>query len=106
MRLVKMSELEVRTPVAGYNGRFVHGEKVTVAYWDVAEGAALPAHSHPHEQVVNIMDGEFELVVDGATVRMAAGMAFAIPGGVFHSGRALTPCRIIDVFSPVREDYR
>jgi quercetin dioxygenase-like cupin family protein len=37
---------------------------------------------------------------------LAAGDVVVIPGGVTHSARSLTPCRILDVFSPVREDYR
>ena len=73
---------------------------------EVEAGAALPRHSHPHEQVVNMLEGEFELVVDGTPHRLKAGDVLAIPGDAPHSGRALTRCRILDVFHPIREDYR
>ena len=79
---------------------------MTLAYWDVAKGAVLPPHSHRHEQVINVLDGVFELVVDGMTQPLRKGDVFTIPGNAVHSGRALTSCRLLDVFYPVRDDYR
>jgi quercetin dioxygenase-like cupin family protein len=88
-------------------GKFVHTEHATLAYWDIYPGAELPLHSHPHEQTVNLLVGEFELTVDGQTHLLRAGDVLVIPGNVPHSGRATSaPCRILDVFCPVREDYR
>ena len=78
----------------------------TFAYWEIEADAPLPEHSHPHEQVANLLEGEFELTIDGRTERVQAGAVAVIPPNVPHSGRALTACRILDVFSPVREDYR
>jgi quercetin dioxygenase-like cupin family protein len=101
-----LAGLPEREVFPGFRGRFVHSDRMTFAYWTIAAGAALPAHSHPHEQVVNMLDGEFELTVDGTAHRLRAGDVFAIPGGVPHSGRALTEVRVLDVFAPVREDYR
>jgi len=63
-------------------------------------------HAHHHEQVVNMLEGEFELVVDGTPHRLKPGDVLAIPGNAPHSGRAITRCRILDVFWPIREDYR
>lgn len=101
-----LNDIPVREVMPGFRGRFVHGENVTLAYWNIETGAMLPAHSHPHEQVVNVLDGEFELVVEGTPHRLRAGDVFAIPGDAPHSGRALTSCWILDVFCPIREDYR
>ena len=47
-----------------------------------------------------------ELTIEGETQVLMAGCVGVIPGGAMHSGRALTDCRIIDAFHPVREDYR
>ena len=52
-----------------------------------------------------MLDGEFELV-EGTPHMLRTGDVFAIPGNVPHSGRALTSCWILDVFCPIREDYR
>ena len=90
----------------GMRGKFLHSGTMTLVYWDVEPGAGIPEHSHPHEQVVNMLEGDFELVVDGIPHRRKPGDVLAIPGNVPHSGRATTRSRILDVFSPVREDYR
>jgi quercetin dioxygenase-like cupin family protein len=103
---VSLDGLPVREVMPGFHGRFVHTGTMTLAYWDIEPGAALPKHSHPHEQVVNVFEGELEMVVNGATHLMRAGDVLAIPGGVVHSGRSLTACRVLDVFNPMRTDYK
>jgi quercetin dioxygenase-like cupin family protein len=106
MPFLTLSQLEESELVPGFKSRFVHTEAVTLAYWDIEAGAALPEHSHPHEQVANVIEGEFELTVAGERRLLTPGQVAVIPGGVPHSGSAMTSCRIIDVFHPVREDYR
>ena len=53
-----------------------------------------------------MLEGRYELTVDGELFSLKEGDVLAIPGGAVHSGVARTECRIIDVFSPVREEYR
>lgn len=66
----------------------------------------MPEHSHPHEQVANLIAGKFEMTVAGETRTIEPGMVAVIPSEAKHSGRALTDCYILDVFYPIREDYR
>jgi quercetin dioxygenase-like cupin family protein len=79
---------------------------MTLAYWDVDPGAPAPEHSHPHEQILSLIEGEFELTVGGETETLTAGAVVVIPPDVPHSGRAVTACTIVDAFHPVREDLR
>jgi quercetin dioxygenase-like cupin family protein len=58
----------------------------------------LTEHSHPHEQVANIIEGELKLTVNGDTEVLGPGSVAIIPPGAIHSGRAITHCRVIDVF--------
>jgi len=87
-------------------GRYVHLEKLTLGEIDLAPDTVLPMHSHPHEQVTYVVSGRFEFTIGDQTTVLESGMVARIPGGVMHGGRTLTACRAIDVFSPVREDYR
>jgi quercetin dioxygenase-like cupin family protein len=106
MPFIKLSDIQERELVPGFRAQFVHTDHMTCAYWSVAAGALLPDHAHPHEQVTNIIRGRFEMTVDGETQTIEAGVLVVIPSGAKHRGRALTDCFILDVFSPVREDYR
>jgi quercetin dioxygenase-like cupin family protein len=106
MAFLDLSDVRVREPVPGYSVRFVHSDRMTVAYWDIEAGAAMPEHSHEHEQIVNLIEGDFELTVGDEMRTLTPGVIAIIPPDVPHSGRAVTTCRILDVFHPVREDYR
>jgi quercetin dioxygenase-like cupin family protein len=101
-----VESLTTRELVPGHHGRFIHSEHTTHVYWEIESGAELPEHSHPHEQVVNVLEGRYELLVDGEPHVLEAGDVLVIPGNAVHSGRSHTRCRILDVFSPVREEYR
>ena len=106
MVVLDLAAREPREVMPGWQAHFVHSAHMTFAHWTVAPGARLPAHSHPHEQVANVIDGELELTVDGETCVLRGGMVAVIPPHAVHSGRALTPCHVIDAFYPIREDYR
>jgi quercetin dioxygenase-like cupin family protein len=79
---------------------------MTLGYWEFEPGITLPEHSHPHEQVSNIIDGVFEFTINGNIERLESGSAAVIPPDMPHSGKSITKCHIIDVFYPVREDFK
>ena len=106
MPFVNLDDTKVLEPFPGYKGNFVHAENMSLAFWEVKAGADFPEHTHPHEQVSVVTEGEFELTVDGETQVLKPGNIAVIPSNVPHSGRAITDCRIVDAFQPVREDYR
>ena len=99
-------QLEVQEILPGIEGRFIHMENMTVGHFILRKGAVLPKHHHPHEQVTNVLSGELKMTVDGKTHICRAGDIVSIPSGVSHEGEALTECMVIDVFQPVREDYK
>jgi quercetin dioxygenase-like cupin family protein len=106
MPFVDRRELIEKELIPGFHVQFVHSERMTFAYWAIDAGAAFPEHSHHHEQVVHVLEGTFELTIGGEPQIVRPGVVGIIPGNVRHSGRAITACRVLDVFCPVREDYR
>lgn len=106
MTKYSLADVDGRELIEGFNGRMIHTDNLTLAYWEIRAGAELPDHSHVHEQVVNLLEGEFELTVGGIPHRLVAGDVFVIERNRSHQGRAITDCRILDVFQPTREDYR
>jgi quercetin dioxygenase-like cupin family protein len=64
-------------------------------------------HSHPHEQMGILIEGRLEFTVGGITRVLEPGDMWKIPGGVVHRVRAFEqPALALDVFQPIRDDYR
>lgn len=92
--------------VQGITGWYAHGESMTFGYVELKKGASIPSHHHIQEQITYIIEGELDMVIDGKQCRLSAGMHHVIGASVFHSAVARTDCKLIDAFSPVREDYK
>ncbi|MCB0317954.1 MAG: cupin domain-containing protein, partial [Bdellovibrionales bacterium] len=93
------SELELKEIMPGCKARIVHSKNMTIAYWEIEKAAEVPNHHHPAEQIVTMVAGKFEMVIDGETKILSPGDKAVIPGNIPHSGKALEHCKIIDVWS-------
>ena len=87
-------------------GHYAHLDHLTVGEVVLQPGTTVLPHSHLHEQITYVIEGRFEFTVGDQTTVLGPGKAALIPGGVPHGGKTLTACRVLDIFSPVREDYR
>ncbi|RXH58583.1 cupin domain-containing protein [Granulicella sibirica] len=63
-------------------------------------------HSHPHGQLVYVVKGKIRVDVGGKAFDVAAGDSFVVEGGVPHQASALEASEVLDIFTPIREDYR
>jgi quercetin dioxygenase-like cupin family protein len=106
MRFADYAAIAPREVSPGFHGRYVHSDHVTQGRVDIDAGAQLPEHSHLHEQWTTVQSGTLELTVDGTVLVLRPGQLVYIPPHVRHSARAVTACQVLDVFHPVREDYR
>jgi quercetin dioxygenase-like cupin family protein len=69
------------------------------------EGGVGALHSHPHIQTSYVAEGTFEVTIDGVTETIPAGGAYIVPSGKVHGVKALTAGRLIDSFTPRREEF-
>lgn len=106
MSFIIPEEIPEKEVAPGFHCHMIHTERVTVMHVTVEAGAVLPEHQHPHEQITNLIEGQFEMTVGGTTKLCQSGEVILIPSNVPHSAKALTSCRIIDVFQPPRVDYQ
>jgi len=104
--MITLDAITAHEIIPGFSAKFIHTPSMTLSYWDVKKGAVLPMHKHVHEQVTQVEEGQFELTVDGETKVYTKGMVAVIPSWAEHGGVALTDCKIFDIFTPVREDYK
>ncbi len=104
---VALTELPPRDILGGtIRGHYAHLAKLTIGEVKLRADTVVPSHAHPHEQVTYVIEGRFEFTVGDETTILEPGMAALIPGGIMHGGRTLTECRVLDVFSPARDDYK
>jgi quercetin dioxygenase-like cupin family protein len=83
------------------------GEHMMLSLVEMQPHAVVEEHSHPHEQLGLMLEGEADFMIGGVRMHVTAGQMWRIPGGVAHSVVAgERPVRAIDVFHPPREDYR
>lgn len=89
--------------VPGLEFRPVLGEKMMVNFVTFAPHTEAPVHVHAEEQIVLVLEGEFEFELDGEVRTMRAGDVAVVPSWVPHGARTGdTPCREVDVFNPPR----
>jgi quercetin dioxygenase-like cupin family protein len=101
-----IKDIPVKLLVNGIAGHYVHGDQMTLGYIEIEAGAILPEHHHVHEQITYILEGQLDMVIGGKPCPLKAGMYYVIPSNVPHSAVARVNCKVIDVFNPVREDYK
>ena len=88
-------------------GHYAHLDRsMTIGEVELNADTVAPMHSHPHDQITYILEGRFEFTVGDKTTILTPGMIALIPGGVIHGGKTITACRVLDIFTPAREDYR
>lgn len=68
-------------------------------------GAIGAVHSHPHTQASYVAEGRFEVTIDGVTQTLRAGESFVVAPHLRHGVLALAAGRLIDTFSPRRDDF-
>jgi len=83
----------------------VHTETMTFARIHLRAGACVPSHEHPNEQVATVLEGRLRFVVGDDEQIVSAGESMILPPGVPHEVEALADSLVLDVFSPVREDW-
>jgi quercetin dioxygenase-like cupin family protein len=91
----------------GVTVRTCAAEKMMLSLAVLEPHAVVEEHSHPHEQVGMVIEGRATFFIGGEEKTLGPGEMFRIPGNVPHKVIALDErVRALDVFYPIREDYR
>ena len=105
--VVKAANVEPLEMVPGVWRRTLSwGERLMIVHVILEEGAVVPAHRHPHEQVTCVIEGELSMDVEGQAHVLRAGDSLLFPSDVEHGATALQRTLVIDTFSPPREEYK
>ena len=84
----------------------IFGEKMLLSEFHMKRGSALPIHSHPQEQTGRLLQGKIVLSIGGEKREMTPGDCWSVPCHAEHGAEILEDSIAIEVFSPVRDDYK
>ena len=114
-----MTEPRTRTyddlkPVDAFPGvvrrTLASGDRLTLVEIRLAPGSEVPEHTHPHEQAGHVASGRVHFRIGDSAggyteYDLGPGDSYLIPGDLPHYVRALDAATLIEVFSPVREEF-
>ena len=106
MSFINYNTKSTVTIFPGVHSAMEHSAQITYGCVTLEEGVIVPVHSHPHEQWTYILEGEMEFTLNGEMQLLLPGMGAYIASNVLHGAVTVTACKVIDVFTPVREDYK
>ena len=93
----------------GFERNIAHLNNLMVVVCNFTKGPMAspdPPHSHPHEQITYVAEGKLFLFLEDEKHLLTKGDVFTIPSGVQHCIQTVSKhVRLIDSFSPVREDF-
>jgi quercetin dioxygenase-like cupin family protein len=109
MTVLKYDDMPVQEIRAGAERRIGYTDNLMIVLVDFYDGPTDepdPPHSHPHEQVSYVAEGEILFIIDGEQTRLGPGDMFLVPSGAPHTIQQLTEhVRLVDCFTPIREDF-
>jgi quercetin dioxygenase-like cupin family protein len=107
MTVVRTEEAERLVPEPGMVRQVLaHNDELMLVRHYFEQGWVGARHSHPHHQLVYVMKGALRVEIEEKRFDVFAGDSFVVDGGLAHQASALEASEVLDVFTPVREDYR
>ncbi|MBP3656455.1 MAG: cupin domain-containing protein [Clostridia bacterium] len=88
-----------RRKIRSYNG------DIMLVEVNFDDGAVGSDHSHPHAQISYVLSGEFTYHIEGVAHTMKAGDSIVVDGGKVHGCTCLKAGTLLDIFTPMREDF-
>ncbi len=106
MTFFRTADLPATEMLPGVTRRAVHLDGVMITVFDLAPQAVIPMHDHPHQQITWVVSGAMEFELAGEKRILHSGDGVLIRPDTPHGATILDqPCRAIDAWHPIREDY-
>jgi quercetin dioxygenase-like cupin family protein len=90
-------------PLAGRKA--LHGKMITLARFRFDKGNQVAMHHHANDQITTVESGSVRFFTDKEEMILKAGDMVLVPPDVPHGNEALEDTIIVEIFSPVRQDW-
>jgi quercetin dioxygenase-like cupin family protein len=99
-------EVPITVLVEGSNSHLVRGTNAMISFLTMKAGSVFELHSHPEEQIMFVLEGYCDEIIEDKVYRVGPGDSLRLPPNVRHGAFIReADCKVIDVFSPARADY-
>jgi len=106
IEVIPSNQEAMSTPEPGLRRQVMsYSPNIMLVRHTMTKGWVGARHSHPHEQMVYLVSGRIRFQHPGGVFEAGPGDCFLVPGNVEHQASALEDCEVLDIFTPVREDY-
>src|SRR5208282_3097174 len=102
MPFIDTSELKTIERLPGWKGRYFDSYNMTFGHYVFAAGSKIHEHSHPNEEVWNVIEGQLEVTIGNESRLAGPGCVAVVPPNTFHSVRAISNGRAIVVDHALR----
>jgi quercetin dioxygenase-like cupin family protein len=100
------TKIKVEHPAPGIKRQMVVGQNVMMVRFTFEPFLVTPEHTHPHEQMTLVVKGRVKFFVNGIERIVSAGDVLHFPPRLRHGATMLDEeVELIDIFSPIREDF-
>ena len=82
-----------------------YSEQLMIVEVNFEKGGVGATHTHPHVQNTYVRSGRFRFTIDGKDVEVAEGDTIAFPSDIPHGTLCLEKGTLLDIFTPMREDF-
>lgn len=104
--VVRYADVPIIELAPSFKTHIVSGDRITLSFVSAEPSAELPTHRHENEQIMIVIDGAVDFVIVGKQYHVEKGDVVVLPSNTEHGGYISDQgCRVIDVFSPPRQDY-
>ena len=101
------SRLSPRDIAPGVRIKTMWGERIMVSVVELEPGSQVPSHTHAHEQMGWVLEGEMRMTIGGESRDLKSGDVYLVPPNQEHSvSNSGVSTRVLDIFSPPREEYK
>ena len=98
---------ESKELIEGARTQTFWGDNMLLSLVSIDANSEVPNHTHPHEQAGIVIEGELEMGIGGEVKTLKPGDMYIIPGNIEHYAKCGDiPAKALDVFSPVREEFK
>jgi quercetin dioxygenase-like cupin family protein len=105
MPIVDTGSLKVIERLPGWRGRYFHTKTMTFAHYEFVRDATIHEHSHPEEEIYEVIEGELQIRIAGVVHAARPGIGAIVPANLLHHVKAMTDGRVIVIDQPARRDF-